>query len=242
MGNLRDLGELKSPEIVELGQKDLKAMRGTLHEKKTTPRLKYDGNLDFLQLADVIYVLLEIIWGQTDEEKINFIMEDPRRLSPKNIKFPTIAFQLEKQEPGVTGNRQTVERTPRERERKVIVNKNTGEKKEVRIDGQYIDSEVSFTVFGKSNLETMYYSKKFMEAMHEYKGLLMSHGVQNMWFTRDEVYENKSKEYLSARKITYHVRFEKLYEVRSSQVEEIIVEAETVLGKLRKEGKLPSQN
>ena len=201
-----------------------------------TLRQRYEGNLNFLSLIDLIYALLDVLWG---ESWGTFTMEKPKTLDAKDVEFPIIVAQLQKFSPGKVGEN-THERKPRLRNTKELIN-DAGEKMIVRDYGQRMDAEVTFSVFAENNKEAIEISHSLMEIIDKYKGLLNKFGIQNIWFKEEEALEVNSREYIIARKITYHTTFERIYRENPNNIEEVSVEAESVLDKLRRKEKLPSQ-
>lgn len=200
-------------------------------------RQRHEGNLDFLSFTDLMYTLLNSLWG---EDWGTFAMEKPKTLDTKDVQLPIIVTQLQKMMPGKVGQN-VHERTPRLRGGGTYPNEETGKEEKFRDYGQRIDTEVTFSIFAESNLEAIEISQALMDIVHNYKGVLQRYGVQNIWFTQEETLETKVREDIIARKITYHTTFEKIYRVDPNRIKEISINAETLMNKLRKEGKLPSQ-
>lgn len=209
-----------------------------LHKKEdNSSRQRYEGNLDFLALIDLIYALLNILWG---ESWGTFTMEKPKALDAKDVTLPLIVAQLQNLTPGKIGEN-VHERKPRLRGTKEIINKETGKKTVVRDYGQRMDADVTFSVFAENNRDAIEISESLMDVLHKFKGLLNKHGIQNIWFKKEEALETNTREYIIGRKLTYHTTFERIYRDAPSNIEEISIEAETVLDKLKRECKLPSQ-
>lgn len=206
------------------------------HEPK---RKQFEGNLDYLGLGDLIYALLQKVWGK---DWGVFVMANPQMLNPKDITFPTITFDLIEQTPGVVGNNNTRERKPRRRETIKEFDDNIGEEITVQIDGQVIDAKIEFTVFAETNLEAVEYSERFMSIMHQYKGLLQKHGLRNIWFNFEGHDDGRPQDSVAVRKIVYDVTFEKQYRLVQGEIREVNIEVELLLHELRKEGLLPSQD
>lgn len=200
-------------------------------------RETHEGNLNFLSFIDLVYALLDSLWG---EGWGTFAMEKPKTLDSKDVQLPIIVAQLQKMMPGKVGQN-VHERTPRLRGGGTYPNEETGKEEKFRDYGQRIDTEVTFSIFAESNLEAIEISQALMDIVHNYKGVLQRYGVQNIWFTQEETLETKVREDIIARKITYHTTFEKIYRVDPNRIKEISINAETLMNKLRKEGKLPSQ-
>ena len=200
-------------------------------------RQVHEGNLDFLSFTDLMYTLLNSLWG---EGWGTFAMEKPKTLDTKDVQLPIIVTQLQKMMPGKVG-KNVHERTPRLRASGTCTDEKTGEKEKIQDYGQRIDTEVTFSIFAESNLEAIEISQALMDIVHNYKGVLQRYGVQNIWFMQEEALEIKIREDIIARKITYHTTFEKIYRVAPSRIKEFSINAETLMDELRKEGKLPSQ-
>lgn len=197
-------------------------------------RLQHKGNLDFIGLARVIYTLLEILWGKGWG---TFIMENPMRLDSKDVEMPTITYQLTKIEPGEIGNN-TRERKPRRRGAHEIVTED-GEKRTMIDMGQRMDGELVFTVFANGNKETLEHSQAFMDVIQRYKGVLMAHGIQNIWFKSEEEENVSTRDDIIARKITYHVTFERIFTNVPDNIQPMAIEVDTYMDKMIKEGNLP---
>lgn len=206
------------------------------HEPK---RKQFEGNLDYTGLGDLIYTLLQTVWGKGWGK---FIMINPKTLDPKNVDFPVITFDMIEQSPGVVGQNNVRERKPRRRDTIKDFDDNIGEEITVQIDGQVIDAKIQFCVFAETNLEAIELSEGFMSVLHQYKGLLQKHGLRNIWFNKEEYDDGRPQDSINVRKITYDVTFEKLYRIVEGEIKEINIETEVLMKELRKEGKLPSQD
>lgn len=213
-------------------------------EQRYSERQRFDGNLDFISLVDVLYTLFELTWGA---DWGVFAMEKPKTLDAKNVKFPTIVIQLEKMEPGEIGNGKR-ERKPRERGQYQYKTKDTGEVRTVKEYAQKMDSIISFTVYAESNKQAIEYSQELMDIIHEYKGFLQKSGIQNIWFEEERKEETSERESVIARKVIYKASFEKIYVGTPKNIPELTVEGKTLaetlterLRKVKKEGLLPSQ-
>ena len=195
---------------------------------------RFEGNLNFSTFADAVYVLLEKLWGK---EWGKFLMERPSGLDAKNVKMPTITYQLRKIEPGDIGRGQR-ERKPRKRgSYEILFN---GEKRTVIEEGQIMDAEVVFTVYATSNLEAIQTTDAFMDVIHTGKGFLLKKGLRNIWFKENIEKDIQSRENIIAREVVYDVKFERIFKTMPGNIESIDVEADTLYDILRKEGLLPS--
>lgn len=198
----------------------------------------FEGNLNFLELTDLIYVLLETVWG---EDWGIFTMESPKTIDPKNITFPTITFQLKEQKPGIVGNNELRELKPRLRGEYKQTNNVT---KEVRIITEYaqrVDADIQFSIFGETNLEAIRLSESFMNFIYQYTGILQKEGIQNIWFQSEEADDDSPRDSVYVRRINYRVTFEKVYPVVKDKIEDVKVKAELIMKELKKDEKLPSQ-
>lgn len=207
--------------------------------EKGINRERFEGNLDYLELADLIYVLLETAWG---EDWGIFTMENPKAQNPKNINFPRITFQLKEQKPGIVGNNKTRERKPRVRGQYKKTKKETGETFYVDEYGQRFDALIQFSVFAESNLEAIRLSEDFMNFIFKYEGILQKHGVQNIWFDSEKEGEDAPSDSIYTREINYIVVFEKIYPTIKNEIKEINVKVSMAMDCLREKGLLPSQN
>lgn len=200
-------------------------------------RETHEGNLNFLSFIDLVYALLDSLWG---EGWGTFAMEKPKTLDSKDVQLPIIVAQLQKMTPGKVG-KNVHERTPRLRGSGTYEDLETGEKLKFQDYGQLMDAEVTFSIFAESNLEAIEISQALMDIVHNYKGVLQRYGLQNIWFKQEEVLETKVREYIIARKITYHTTFEKIYRGDPNRIKEVLTSVEAQMNNLKKEGKLPSQ-
>lgn len=198
----------------------------------------FEGNLDFLEFADLIYVLLKAAWG---EDWGIFSMESPKTLEPKNVTFPAITFQLIEQKPGIVGNNDVRERKPRIRGEYRETNRATGTTRLVNEYGQRFDADIQFSVFAETNLEAIRKSEEFMDFIFKYKGILQKHGIQNIWFQSESEDDDNPRDSVYVRRINYRVVFEKIYPTIMDEQGEISIEVETKLKDLREKEKLPSQ-
>lgn len=198
-------------------------------------RLQFEGNLDFLELADWIDVLLQTAWGKNWGK---FKMQSGKTLDPKNIDFPIITFQLKEQKPGVVGNNKVRERKPRLRG-EYRSKKNPSEV--INEYGQRIDAIIQFSVYGKTNLEAIRLSEDFMQFIDMYKSILQKYGLQNIWFKSETEDDDNPIDSVYVRKINYMVVFEKIYREDLKKVKEINVKSKIVWKELKVQGKLPSQ-
>lgn len=200
---------------------------------KQNEATRFEGNLDFLSFATEVSCLLEKVWGN-DWGK--FVMEKPLGLNAKDVQMPTITYQLRRIEPGDVGRGQR-ERKPRQRgSYEVLIN---GEKRTVIEEGQVMDAEIVFSVYGESNLQTIQSAEAFMDVLHTGKGFFMKKGIRNMWFRENIEKEVDTRENIYAREIVYDVKFERIFKSIPTNIESIDVSADTVHDILRKEGLLP---
>lgn len=209
-----------------------------LRRKPENEPSQFDGNLDLFGLSDLIYALLQLIWG---EGWGHFSLNKPKTGNPKEVIFPSISMSLKERNPGVVGNSGVRERKPRQRgpEYQVEVD---GKKRQARNEGQMFDARIEFYVYGKSNKQAIETAELFMDFIHTYKGIFQKEGLQNIWFESDEEEDTRdSMASIYVRKLTYLVRFEKVWQIIPYIVNNIDVNTKELIPKLKKEGKLPSQ-
>lgn len=204
-------------------------------------RLKSETKMDYRKFIDILYCLLNLIWG---EDWGQMVMKRPNFTEDvKNAEMPIITYVLKEARPGEVGQRGTIERKPRLREKFEVMDENN-QRSFISIEGQIIDAEIEFVIYGESNNEAMELSEAFREVMNKYKGYFMEHGLQNIWFKRE--YERSSNEQrkddMATRGIEYQLRFEELTEINDTEMKQISVTATSYFEEMKKEGKLPSQN
>lgn len=205
-----------------------------------TERLTADSTMDYRKFIDSLYVLLCSTWG---EDEFSMTMKRPNvHEDVKNATMPIITYVLKETTPGEINNEGKVERRPRKRENRLIINDN-GEREQVGVYGQVFDHYIEFTIYAQNNDEALTYSESFRDVIDKYKGCLQKWGMQNMWLVKE--YERSGNEQrrddMATRGIDYFVRLEKITLENKTEIERIALQADTYHDKLKKEGRLPSQ-
>lgn len=210
-----------------------------MDNKPIIERLKSDKQMSYFHdFIDSLDALLSVVWGENWGE---LTMNHPMTLQSKEQDVPVIVYSLKERRPGRVGN-DTREIKPRSRGQSTFVNQQ-GEKEAVEVLGQWMDYIIDFTIVAENNREVLKWTHRFVEALREYKGILMKDGMQNLWFEREfeEGTNGTGKDDLATRGVTYHLRLEELHIVNKSILESIRVEVELMRKKRMKEKTLPSQ-
>ena len=205
-----------------------------LVNEKSLPT-RSSGNLNFIEFLYVVNSLLIVLWG---EDWGKLVMEGPLSLDSKDIDFPIISFNLKEREPGVISNDGRREITPRKRSEYKYVDDDK-ETRFLRDEGQRMDAKIEFLVYTTNNRDLIDYTEAFIDVMYRYKGIFIKKGLHNIWFEKDETHDIQTREDVYARKITYHVSFEKIYRAIKDDIESVEVDVQTLMERLADERKLP---
>lgn len=197
-------------------------------------------NMDFMGFMDTLHALLVAyeLGGLDWSER--FVMQNPTTTDSKDVTLPIIVWNLKERLPGQI-TKEHRELKPRRRTIQKI-NEETLKMEDFIFDGRILDILLEVTVFGHTNKEVLQYTRLFTDMMDTFKGTFMKEGLLNFWFVSEtEGIADHKKDEMSSRIISYRVRVQESTEINVSTIKKIELNIETVLEKLAREKRLPSQ-
>lgn len=181
----------------------------------------YSNVLSFDDLTTLIKNLLSAAWGN---DWGTLVEAFPTGLDGRNVNVPIVTYVVKEMKPGSFGK--TTEIKPRLRDSYRV--DNGGQMEHIDVYSQIMDYEVEFQIWEESNVKAGELAKDFLDFMRSYTGFLKSKGAMEILFVKMVTIDSSSmRDELASKKMTFQIRLEDMYEVRSSIIEKVLATVRT---------------
>lgn len=198
---------------------NIRIRQEVLRGKGVVPPLKANKSAT---LFDFIKMVGKVISTGTDEEKIEFVFDEGKRLTndpSEKIEHPFITYKIISRQP-------MLELKPRERES--TINESVDKSKDGRqgrIYGQKFKCLVQFNIIASEYTAADRVMNIFEDLIFSYTHFFKKNGVSEILFENhltDKDYDIYRQD-LSVRNLVYYVEIEKLYVMFDSDIEDISI-------------------